>query len=490
MNLADAITQQARARPHAVAIIQPRGPILHYAELERAVRRTAQRFRREGIAPGDVVGVAMRNEPLHILVLLALARLGAVSIAVMPQLAAELRADIVKRFEVKAIVSDPKAPPVDGCARIEADPQWLEPGGEAAPAPEGGFDGSKTWRIALSSGTTGAPKGAAHTHDGTLLQMLLRRAVVEVGDDARFLASADMNVTFGLNPILRHLMAGTAVAFPRTLRTEDYPEAIDRYAITHLSTSPITLRGLLAVVRGGTAQRFPSLRHVSVSGGLIPPDLLRAAAQRLTRNLWSVYGATEVGTLAIADRNMLMRYPGTVGRTVPWVEMQVVDEEGRPLPPGKSGELRYRGLSFSRGYHADAKATAKSFRDGWFHPGDTGSVSGDGMITLEGRSDDLINLSGNKVQPEVVERVLQTHPEVEDAAVFGVKGSSGRTALFAAIVTRGVVTDEDLAAQCREKLSAVHTPQRFLRLAELPRNAAGKVSRTDLASRVTGAARR
>jgi len=489
MNLADAITRQAQLQPDAVALVQERGPALRFAQLDAAIRRTAKALLRQGLVPGELVGVAMLNEPLHVVVLLALARLGAVSVPVHPGFTAAARRAIVAKYAPAAIVSDPRAGALEGCPRIDADPSWLEPGGgkDAAsePAAEGG---GKPWRIALGSGTTGAPKGAAHTHDRTLMQLLLHRSVIEIGPRSRFLGSADLNITFGLNPCLRHLFAGSAVIFPRLPRADRYAESIDRYGVTHMSASPVTLRRLLEAIRGERL-RFPSLEHLAVSGGLMPPELIRAAFNRVTRNLWAVYGASEVGVLAIADRAQLLRQAGTAGRAVPWVEAQAVDENEAPLSPGRSGALRFRGLSFSEGYFGDPEASARAWRGGWFYPGDTGSIGADGLIVLDGRSDDLVNLGGNKVQPETIERVLESHPEVVEAAAFGAKNAAGRTGLFAAIVTRGAVEDSALAELCRKQLGPLHTPVKFFRVPELPRGPSGKLLRRELSVRAAKARR-
>ena len=481
MNLADAVTYHARTRPNAVALLQYRGPLLRYAELDAAIRGTAAALLRGGIEPCQLVGVAMRTEPLHLVVLLALARIGAVSLPVHPGMPETHRRAVVRKYKPVAIVSDPKAPPLEGSARIVADPGWLEPLREAAGPNASGFNGDGVWRVALSSGTTGAPKGAALTHARMLEQMLLHRSVIPIDGNSRYLASADMNITFGLIPCLRHLFAGSAVVFPTTPRPVYFAEAVDRFAVTHMVTSPVALSGMFATARG-QAERFPSLQHIAVLGGQMSQALVRGALQRISRRLWAIYGASEVGVLAMADLPTLLRHPGAVGHAVPWVEAQAVDDKDAVLPPGTSGVLRFRGLGFSsERYYEDPEASAKAFRDGWFYPGDTGAIAADGLLTLDGRIDDLINLSGNKVQPEIVERALQGHPEVLEAAVFGAKAGAGRPALYAALVTRGKASDDSLAELCRRTLSKVQTPEQFFRVSELPRNEAGKVLRGELA---------
>jgi len=179
---------------------------------------------------------------------------------------------------------------------------------------------------------------------------------------------------------------------------------------------------------------------------------------------------------------LLRASPEITGRIVPWVEAQAVDESDKVKPAGQSGILRYRSRLFPDGYFKDPEASASRFRDGWFYPGDVGSVEG-GLLRVEARSDDMINLGGMKVSPAEVESVLAEHPGVSDAAAFEGRTPRGDRKLFAAVVTSGAVPEDELMAHCRARLGR-RAPAKIFKLERLPRNAAGKLLRREIAGLV------
>ena len=172
-------------------------------------------------------------------------------------------------------------------------------------------------------------------------------------------------------------------------------------------------------------------------GGTLPETLRKRAQARITPNLYMVYGATETWLLALADPRTLEAYPGTAGKVLPWIEAQAVDEADRPLPAGESGVLRFRGKGVASGYHGvpeDPTGMHKAFRNGWCYVGDVGRVTAEGLLYVEGRVDDVINVGGPKINSSVVEGVLLSHPDVKEVAAFGVRSPEGRDWLVAAVV--------------------------------------------------------
>jgi acyl-CoA synthetase (AMP-forming)/AMP-acid ligase II len=171
-----------------------------------------------------------------------------------------------------------------------------------------------------------------------------------------------------------------------------------------------------------------------------------------------------------------------VGKPVVHLEVRIVDEAGAPLPTGELGEIALRGPKVSTGYWRDETATAKAFRDGWFHTGDVGRLDEDGYLYVEDRKKDMIVSGGENIATPEVERVLYEHPDVVEAAVVGMGHPRWGEVPQAFVVLRpGAAADRDaLIAFCRERLAKFKVPADLVLLDELPRTPSGKVLKRSL----------
>jgi acyl-CoA synthetase (AMP-forming)/AMP-acid ligase II len=479
VNFTDAITRHAQAEPDRTAFVSGRTR-MRYAELDAALDAAAARLASHAVAPGDVVAVSMREAPLKLVLFLAIARAGAVSVSIAPQADPATRAGLAARFGARLLLARRPGDAVEGVPLALADRSWLRGTPGAAARHDAAPDAP--WRISLSSGTTGRPKGVHWKHASTLSYLLMREALAPMGPGTRLLAFRDVDASIGLRPCVNQLVAGGTIAFARSTALAAFFDTVAAHHVTHAVASPGLLYDLVAAARGGAGPRCPGLASLAVGGASLPGALVAGARESLTPNLYNQYGASEVGLLALATPQLLAHAPECSGRVAPWVEAQAVDETGRELPAGESGELRFRAECFPDRFVDDPQASARAFRDGWFHPGDFGRVTREGLLYVEGRVDDLVNLGGRKVHPEEVERVLERHPGVAEAAAFGVRRGDGER-LYSAVVCRGAFDEQALLEHCRSALGKL-APTRVFRLERLPRNAAGKVLRRELASRV------
>ena len=476
MNISDLIARQARSRPDAVALARKEFKYTH-AQLEGAVAHVAARLAGAGLAPGQLVAVAMRTSPLHLIAILALARLGAISFPLAPGDPAPARRALAERFGVTAVVSDFLEFAVDDVPLVLLDPGWAQPKRDGL---QPGQPADPLWRVNLSSGTTGTPKGVPATHEAIVNNVLLSRTVTRTAPPQRYLCFRGLDSMSGLRPCLIHLAAGGAVVFGNSTEPEDFFEAVKRHQATHVNVSSGLLRTLLRhAPQGGPS--CPSLIHLDVGGAALPQQNAQEAMARITPHVHASYGSTETGRIATARPDMLRRLPGCSGRLSPWVEAQTVDEDDQALPTGASGILRYRGIGFADSYYRDPEATVRFFRGGWFYPGDIGRLEHGELLYAEARADEVINVGGRKVSPGEVEAVLERHPDVAEAAAFGVRSPRGDR-LYAAVVLRRAAPESVLVEHCRAPLGS-SAPQRVFALPSLPRNAAGKVVRKELAQR-------
>jgi acyl-coenzyme A synthetase/AMP-(fatty) acid ligase len=474
LNIFDAVETQARERPHAVALLLPERTI-GYAELAERVRRVAAALRRRNVREGDVVGVLVDSSALHVELLLALARIGAAAISIGSSMKPEVLSEVVARFGVGALIGNDRTQAVAGAAFLEAQAWLNEPADAAESGAPNAPGGDRICTIGLTSGTTGLPKATAWSHAQTIEHLRLQQSVRPFGPGVRFLVFMGLNAPVAAGMTLRQLLSGAAVVLTSTPTYDALCDAVDRLGVTHVLSSPFLIQRLLDKFPADTV-RFPLLAGLRLAGAAIPSSLHDEFVRRVSPNVFVDYGSSEVGALAVGDRETIARHPEAVGRLVPWVEAETVDDAERPLPTGEPGVLRFRGTAFPTAYYADPEASARGFRDGWFYPGDFGRIVGDRMLVIESRVDDLLNVGGVKVMPSRIEEVLMRHPDVVEAAAYAVATPSGEPVVVAATVVRGNWNEAELLRHCSESLPPGF-PSRLLRIDRLPRNEMGKVLR-------------
>lgn len=481
MNFFDLVEYQSRTRPHAPALLEPDRAI-GYLELAGLVRAAAGALRRRGVAPSDRVGVMLGNSGLHLIVLLALARLGAVAVSIAPNKPLDALQDFARRFGPRALLGlAPDMAPqmaIEGVAYWAAGP-WLSEAADAAEAAlPNASGGDRLMKLALSSGTTGVQKATAWTHARMIEQLQLQRSVRPFGPGVRLLPLMGFDAAVACDAALRQLCAGGAVIASRGIGYDALCRAVDHLGATHVLTSP-GIAGRLLERMPAERLRFPDLAGLRLTGGLVSPSLRHSLLRRVAPHISVDYGASEVGPLATGDAELFERAPHAVGRIVPWALAEAVDDQGQALPPGRPGRLRFRSQSCPPDYVGDGGAL---LREGWFYPGDVGYIDAEGLLVVEAREDDLLNVGGVKILPTEVEAVLALYPGVIEAAAYGVQSPAGKTVLIGAVVLEGSLDEAALMRHCQQRLGQ-RSPTRLLQLDRLPRNAMGKLLRRELVAR-------
>jgi acyl-CoA synthetase (AMP-forming)/AMP-acid ligase II len=229
------------------------------------------------------------------------------------------------------------------------------------------------------------------------------------------------------------------------------------------------------------ASRVPNfLKTVEAGGGTLVPSVRQMVSERMCANVFINYGSTECGRVAGAPATAMSGKAGAVGYPYPGVEIQLVDDDGEPLPAGYEGIVRIRSERNASGYLDDAQASLITFRDGWVYPGDRGVLEPDGLLRIVGRVDDVINLGGTKVNPEAIEEAMMALGGAREVAVFSASADGGVPVVCAAIVAKRPLHADRYHALCRERLGT-QAPALIMHLRALPRNANGKVLRHELA---------
>jgi len=457
VNVTEPIRRMAVLSPDTPAIIRADGGAISYAALDAGIDRMAGRAAALGLRPGDIAALSITgsHQALRLTLGLALARIGVASADVsLPPALTRVRL---------------RPGPVEAPGVVGFDPSWIARPG---PAVEVHRDASAILRVFASSGTTGVPKFVAISHELMARRLLTQVISLGAGPAVRMIG-VSLGIIYGFTAVLRTFWFGGTLVLTDTPGAS---AAITRHEVTSIATSPAGLRALLDAMPLGTSP-LPSLRQIEVGGSRVPPALRDAATARLCGNLVSFLGATECGGIAAAPLAALAGRTDAVGYLMPGVEAQAVDADDAPLPAGQQGVLRVRSANLAAGYFG--QALSDSFRDGWFYPGDVGTVWPDGMLSLAGRSGDLLNVGGAKLSPQVIEDALLSLPQVTDAAAFSVPDASGLEQVWAAIVTTEPIAPAALNDFCRKALPG-KAPRFIIHVKELPRNAMGKVQRDAL----------
>ena len=340
--------------------------------------------------------------------------------------------------------------------------------------------------ILYTSGTTGRPKGAVSTHAALTANFESLVAAWGWEPDDRILHTLPLHHTHGIvNALLCALRAGATCEMMPRFEADAVWERLARGGITVFMAVPTIYRKLEQawdVAPGETRTAWTEgargLR-LMVSGSAALPVLLFERWREIGgHTLLERYGMTEIG-MALSNPLDGERRAGSVGRPLPGVEIRLVSPDGSVLADeeGASGEIEVRGPAVFLEYWGRPAETEASFHDGWFRTGDEAILEGGAYRILGRQSVDIIKTGGFKVSALEIESVLAEHPEVDECAVVGVPDPEWGEAVCVALVSPRDLTREELRDWAGERLARYKVPSRVLRVAELPRNAMGKVSK-------------
>jgi acyl-CoA synthetase (AMP-forming)/AMP-acid ligase II len=505
--IADLLEATARRYPDALALVvtTDRVPIT-YRDLVRLVDDVAGQLTQGGLRPGDRAALRASSSAEFVVGLFAASRAGLVVVPLDPALpVAEQRARVAAAGARVVLVDDdtpcetpepafPRWPisvtvsPRDGTNTAHADTASALSATTATPA---GLQHDDAL-IMFTGGTTGSPKMVPWTHDNIASSVRAVIATYQLGPDDATVAVMPLFHGHGLiAALLASLASGGTVLLPARGRFSAHTFADDVHAVaaTWFTAVPTIHQILLERARLRDADqpnREPArLRFIRSCSAALSPETAQALRAEFAAPVLSAYGMTEsTHQVTSTSENRTEITPGLVGHST-GAQIQIVGDDGRPCPPDAVGEIRVRGRTVVRGYLGDPAATARTFTGGWLHTGDLGSLSAAGELTLRGRIKELINRGGEKISPERVEGALAAHPNVVEAAVFGVPDPLYGETVAAAVVPNqsAAPTTVELAEFCRERLAPFEVPGTIIVTNELPHTAKGSVDRRAVAQR-------
>ena len=501
MDVGQLVGRAARRFADRVALDGPEGA-LTFAELGDRVTRVANGLLALGLRPGDRVLDLQTNSRSYVETDLAIRSAGLVRVALNHRLHPDDWARIADDSGAAALVYAARFAAETDALRSGLGPartvvvgdgpgtayDGLVAGASTRPLDPVGAD--ELAGLHYSSGTTGAPKGAQRTHRNWFASVVNMTADVLGGPPAPtdvYLHAGPVTHTSGLF-VLPFLVAGATQLVLPAWDPEAFVDAVERRGATHTALVPTMVARLLArpdVDR----ERLRGLRMLGYAGAPMPAEQMRQAHDRLTPHLVQYYGLVEaippVTVLDATDHERGLagetELLTSAGRPALGVELAVVDDSGRPVPAGEVGEVVTRGDHVMRGYWnaGDRRDLSKAVVDGWLHTGDLGRLDAEGRLYLVDRKGDMIISGGYNIYPREVEDVIAEVPGVAEVAVLGVDDPDwGQrvTALYT-VHDGATVTDDEVLAHCRARLSSYKKPKDLRRVDAFPLNATGKIAK-------------
>jgi long-chain acyl-CoA synthetase len=479
-NIIDIVRLHAAVQPDQAAIVDG-SRTMSYSELARLISRHAGYLVELGLAPRDRLGLILRDNADHLILMLAAASLGAATLSLNWQGKVDEKQQVAEAFGVKLLIKDAGIRSPAGMRVVQIDDAWrrgVEKATPMAPAPAAG---SLAFRILLTSGTTGLPKGVEMTHSRILAWRASVSSALSLTSRQRHLSVLPLAFTGSFLLNLTNLLLGNTVElFPPLFMAEELVAAIRSRGITGITVAPVILRRLLALAQG-PEPLLPELSYLVCLGAPISADERRAAVRRLSRGFFDNYGASGSGPITFFGAQDIEANAESVGRVVPLMEVEVVDDRGQPHPPGEIGLLRCRGPTVASAFcNAGTEAAGEAFRDGWYYPGELARVDQQGFIYLVGRVSEMILRGGSNIYPVEIEQALMRHPAVREVAVIGAPSVEYGEEVIAFVHASAVIPERDLLEICRRCLSSYKVPKEILFVDALPKNIAGKVLKADL----------
>ena len=480
-----------------------------FSDVEQRTNQVAASLLRLGVRKGDRVAVLLVNSVEFMEVLLGCAKIGAITVPINVRLAspeigyilADSGADVFVFHEqlAEAAVGALVEPGVRVRHSVQvggaaADGEIFYPDLLTSGAPEpldSDVDGRDPAFIMYTSGTTGRPKGVILTHDNLLwnaVNVLSTEQGVHGSDVTVAVAPMFHIGGLGVHTLPLLYVGGTSVILPSfdpvaTLRAMAENRTTVQFMVPAMWSA-------LTQVPNFDSYDLSALRMAMGGGAPVPLTIIDFMRQRGVP-FTEGFGMTETAPMvSVLDAANVTTRAGSIGRVAMHVDARIVDADDRDVPVDTVGELLVRGPNVFVGYWMKPEATAEAFRGGWFHTGDLGRIDADGYITLVDRKKDMIISGGENVYPIEVEQVLFRHSGVLDAAVIGGPDEKWGECVVAVVVAdptaEQVPGADELIAWCRERLAHFKCPREVHLMAELPRNATGKLLKTELRKRFTG----
>ena len=496
MALHSLLRRHATYQPDRLAVVCGETRLTH-AQFNRRVNRLANALGALGLAKGDKLTIVLDNCVEVLEIYQAIAKIGLVVVPLSPLLRGEGLVSLINDSDSAALITmkhladevDAVADRLDIAARerfILVDghrPGWsnyhdlTEAASEVEPAAVP-ISNDDPYNIIYSSGTTGRPKGIVHSHAIREAYATGFTASYRIHPESVILHSGSLVFNGAFLTLMPAFFLGNTYVLMPTFEPAEMLRLLAAEQVTHMLVVPSQVIALLQHEEFHE-DHLPQLEMICSLGAPLMLEHKQALFERLPNRFYELYGLTE-GFVTILDRDDATEKAGSVGVPPPLYEMRIVGDDGEDVPAGTVGEIVGHGPITMSGYYKRPDLTADAIRDGWLYSGDLGYVDEDGFLFLVDRKKDLIISGGVNVYPRDIEEVVVQHPDVIEAAVFGVEDEKWGESPVAAVRLRPDATPsaDDVVAWVNERVSARYQKIRDAVIRDtFPLSVAGKTLR-------------
>ena len=454
---------------------------ISYSQMHDQVMRFKKYFQDQGIGQGENVGLFCHNSAEFIYAYFAIVSLGSVVVPINFMLTPREVSFIVEDAGIKNLVTKQHidlAQEINQMVLAEFLP-LLPDLVVTADSGELAFDQKKECVIIYTSGTTGFPKGAVLSFENIISNAGAIGEVLQMSEKDNSLCVLPMFHSFAWTvAVMAALLKGACVTIMAAFLPKDVINTIREQGVTVVCGVPAMYNYYVSL---GTAEDFAGIR-VFVSGGAsLPVEIMNQFRQKIGKPIMEGYGLSEASP--VVTMNPLSRGKiGSIGMPLAGIEIRIVDADGQDLPPGKIGELITRGPNVMKGYFHLPEETEKAVVDGWLHTGDLAYADEDGYYFIVDRLKDIIIVGGLNIYPREIEEIIYQYPGIREAAVIGINDPVRGEIVSAYIVLQedAEFVKKDFKSFLQKNLAHYKLPKKIIQLAELPKNATGKIMKKEL----------
>jgi acyl-CoA synthetase (AMP-forming)/AMP-acid ligase II len=474
---------------------------LTFKEFDQIVNKIAAGLKKYGVGRGDRVSLLLGIELEFPLCFFALMKLGAIAVPLNTRFKGEELSYEINDSGSKILIVDQEYwPSIDPVRNDLKTVEKIFFNGPNVPKEVLSFielkenkeeilekiklDETDDAAIMYTSGTTGKPKGAILRHRGLIATAMQVSDFIAYEPEDRVLCVVPLFHVTGLAMImLSHIFSGIPCVYMRTFKIKDFLEIMSSEKITK-SISVINIVWLMINHPEFDHYDFSPFKVAMFGGSPATEEMVKGILNKLPHLKVSVgYGLTEsYGIVSSTPYEDAIRKIEAAGKMLPLVDVKIVDERGKELPPNSVGEIILKSVKVTKGYWRNPEATKATIVDGWLYTGDIGKIDDEGFLYILDRKKDMINRGGEKIYSLEVENVISRHPKVLEVAAVGVPDKFFGEAVKVAIVLKPGQTadEEEIKKFCSEHLADYKIPKYIEFLDSLPRNPAGKVMKGDI----------
>lgn len=358
------------------------------------------------------------------------------------------------------------------------------------------IDDNDTTILMYTAGTTGFPKGVMLTHNSFSIYVLENVTPADPETNEKNILTVPLYHVAGTQAMMAAIYGGRTLVMQRQFEAEQWMELVEREKVARAMMVPTMLKQLMDHP-AFSKHDLSSLKVITYGAAPMPLEIIKKAVEVFPGvGFINAFGQTETASTVTMlspedhvitgtpeEREKKLKRLSSIGRPMSDVQMKVIDDDGKDLPPNEVGEIVAKGPRVMAGYWKDQEKTKKTIdKDGWVHTGDMGYRDEEGYFFLAGRNTDMIKRAGELISPEEVEAVLQGHPKVDEVAVVGVPDDEwGEVPICVCVLRKGENCDaSELMEYCRSNLASYKRPRAVVFCEELPRNPMGKVLKRNL----------